>query len=61
MDEILQARFLGKNNVVLDVRYYCCAYVVYVVHVASMMCALVVLRIYSMCTCYLCNVLNRMV
>ena len=57
----MEARFLGKNNADLDVRYYCCAYVVYVVYVSSMMCALVVVRIYSMCTCYLCNVMHRMV
>jgi len=61
MDEILEAMFLGKNNVVLDVWYYCFAYIVYVVYVSSMMCALVVLRIYSMCTCYFYNVLYRMV
>ena len=61
MDEILEARFLGKDSVVLDVWYYCCAYVVYVVHVASMMYALVVLCIHSKCTCYLCNVMYMMV
>ena len=61
MDEISEARFLGKDSVVLDVWYYCYAYVVYVVHVASMMCALVVLCIHKMCTCYLCNVMYRMV
>jgi len=46
MDEISEARFLGKNNVVLDVQYDCCAYIVYV---ASMMCALVALLIYIAC------------
>jgi len=33
----MEARFLGRDSVVLDVWYYCCAYVVYVVHVPSMM------------------------
>ena len=61
MNKTLEARFLGKESVVLDVWYYCGAYVVYVVHVASMMCALMVLFIHSMCTCYLCNVMYRMV
>ena len=61
MDEILEARFLGKDNVVLDVRYYYCAYIVYVAHVASMMCELVVWCIHSMYTCYLCNVMYMMV
>jgi len=61
MDEIPEARFLGKDNVVLYVWYYCYAYVVYVVHVASMMCALVVLCIHNMCTYYLFNVMYRMV
>jgi len=51
MGKTLETRFLGKDNVVLDVWYYCYAYVVYVVHVASMMGALVVLCIHSMCTC----------
>ena len=37
MDKTLEVRFLGKYSVVLDVWYCCCAYVVYVVHVASMM------------------------
>jgi len=36
MDKTLEARFLGKANVLLDVWYHYCAYVVYVVHVASM-------------------------
>ena len=43
MDKTLEVRFLGKDSVVLDVWYYCCAYVV---HVASMMlCACVVVCI----------------
>ena len=33
----LEARLLGKDSVVLDVWYYCCAYVVYVVHVVFVM------------------------
>jgi len=37
MDTTLGARLLGRDNVVLDVWYYSCAYVVYSVHVASMM------------------------
>jgi len=37
IDKTLGARFLGRDSVLLDVRYYCCAYVVYVVHVVSMM------------------------
>jgi len=64
MDEIPEARLLGKDNMDLDVWYYYYAYVVYVVyvvHVASMMCELVVLCIHSMCTCYLCNVICMMV
>ena len=61
MDEIGEARLLEKDNMVLDVWYYFYAYVVYVVHVASMMCELVVLCINSMCTCYLCNVMYMMV
>ena len=43
MDEIPEARFLSKDNMVFDVWYYCYSYVVYVVHVASIMCALSVL------------------
>ena len=61
MYEILEARFLGKDSVVLDVWYYCCAYDVYVVHVSSMMCAHVVLCIYSVCTCCLSNVMYMVV
>jgi len=41
MDKTLEARFLGRDSVVLDVWYYCCAYVVYVVPIAFMM----------LCTC----------
>ena len=37
MDKTLEARLVGRDSVVLDVCYYCCAYVVYVVHVASVM------------------------
>ena len=36
MDEMPEARFLSKDNMVFDVWYYCYSYVVYVVHVASM-------------------------
>jgi len=35
--ETLETRLLGRDSVVLDVWYYCCVYVVYVVHVAFMM------------------------
>ena len=35
--ETLKARFLGRDIVVLDEWYYYCAYVVYVIHVASVM------------------------
>ena len=56
-----EARFLGKDNMVLDVWYYCCTYTVYVVHVSYMMCAHAVLCIYSVCTCCLCNVIYRIV
>ena len=35
--ETLEARLLGRDNVGLDVWCYCCAYLVYVVHVASVM------------------------
>jgi len=31
MDKTLEARLLGRDNMVLDVWYYYCAYVVYVV------------------------------
>ena len=41
MNKTLEARFLGRDSVVLDVWYYYCAYVVYVVHVSSVM----------LCTC----------
>ena len=43
----LEARLLGRDSVVLVVWYYCCAYVVYVVHVASVM----------LFSCCLCNVM----
>jgi len=44
--ETLEARLHGRDNVVLDVWYYCCAYVVYVVHVAFvMLCACIVVCI----------------
>ena len=33
--ETLEAMLLGRDSVVLDVWYYCCAYIVYVVHAAS--------------------------
>jgi len=51
MDEIPKERFLGKDNIVLDVWYYYYAYVVCVVHVAYMMCEFVVLCIHKMFTC----------
>jgi len=35
--ETLEASLLGSDSVVLDVWYYCCAYVVYVVHVSYVM------------------------
>jgi len=35
MNKTLETRFLGKDNVVSDVWYYCYAYVLYVVHIAS--------------------------
>jgi len=35
-DKTLEARFLGKDSMVFKVWYYCCAHVVYVVHVVSM-------------------------
>lgn len=37
MDKALEAKFLGRDSVVLDMWYYDCAYVIYVVHVASVM------------------------
>ena len=37
MDKTLEARLLGRDSVVLDVWYHYCSYVVYVVHVASVM------------------------
>lgn len=48
MGKALEAKFLGKSSMVLDVWYYCCAYVLYVVHDSSMMlCACSVMYIYS--------------
>lgn len=35
--ETLEARLLGRDSTVLDVWYYCCAYVVYVLNVAFVM------------------------
>ena len=35
MDKTLEARLLGRGRVVLDVWYYCFAYVIHVVHVTS--------------------------
>jgi len=37
MDKTLEARLLSRGSVVSDVWYYCCAYVVHVVHVAIVM------------------------
>ena len=37
MDKALEENLLGRDSVVLEVWYYCCAYVVYVIHVASVM------------------------
>lgn len=37
MDKTLESRFLGRGSVVSDMWYYCCAYVVHVVHVSSVM------------------------
>ena len=37
MDKTLEARFLGRGSVVSNVWYYYCAYVIHVVHVASVM------------------------
>ena len=37
MNKTLEARFLGKDSMVSDVWYYCCAYFLYVVHVETMM------------------------
>lgn len=34
MDKTLEARFLGRDNVVLDMWYDYCSYVIYVVHIA---------------------------
>jgi len=43
MDKTLEARFLGRDNVVLDVWYYCCAYVVNVASVMLCTCGVVYL------------------
>jgi len=43
--ETLEARLLGRDSVVLDVWYYCCACIVYFLHVAFVMCACGVLYI----------------
>ena len=46
MDNTLEARLHGRDNVVLDVWYYCCAYVVYDVHGTSVrLCTCVVVYI----------------
>jgi len=46
MDKTLEATLLGRGSVVLDVWYYCCAYVVYIVHVRSViLCACSVVHI----------------
>ena len=37
MDKTLESRLLGRDSVILDLWYYCYAYVVYVVHVSSVM------------------------
>jgi len=39
--ETLKAMLLGRDGVVSDVWYYCCAYIVYVIHIAYVM----------LCTC----------
>ena len=47
--EALESRLLGRDSVVLDVWYYYCAYVVYVVHVAFMM--LCAYNVVYVCVC----------
>lgn len=37
MDKTLEAKLLGRGNVVLDVWYYCCAYSVHILCVAYVM------------------------
>jgi len=37
MDKILEGRLLFRDNVFLDVWYYCCAYGIYLVQVAYVM------------------------
>jgi len=49
MDKTLEVRFLDRDNVLSDVRYYYCSYVVHVVHVSLMMFVHEVLYIYSVC------------
>jgi len=46
MDKTLEARLLGKDSLVLDVWYYCCAHVAYV-----MLCACSFVKILHM-RCY---------
>jgi len=41
MDKTLGTRFLGRDSVLLDARYYCCAYVVYVASVILCACGVV--------------------
>ena len=49
-EKTLEARLLGRDNVVLDVWYYGYAYIVYDVHVSSMMLCTCRVCIYSVCT-----------
>jgi len=59
--ETLEARFLGRDKLVFEMWYYCCAYIVYIVHVASvMLCACGVVYTYSVYM-LLCNVMYRVV
>jgi len=37
MGNTLEARLLGRDSVILDVWYYYCEYVVYVVHISCVM------------------------
>ena len=41
MDKALEARLLGIDNLVLDVWYYCCAYVIQVASVMLCVCGVV--------------------
>ena len=61
MDKTWEARFLGKDSMVLDVWYYYYEYVVYVLYISYMMCAHAVLCIHIMCICCLFNFMYRMV